>query len=106
VKRKFDATFVVDTRSFSPRWLLLIPYVGDLYYALTHSPAPLTKEDAYALSWQAATERLEAAGSIPVKEAEMMTKALSSNDAGIEVKIRRLTAILILKVVSSHCFRV
>lgn len=58
---------------------------GDLYYALTHSPEPLTEEYSHALSWQAATERLEAAGSIPVKEAEEMAKALSSNDAGIEV---------------------
>ena len=58
---------------------------GDLYYALTHSPAPLTEEDAYALSWKAATERLELAGSIPVTEAEMMQEALSSNAGGIEV---------------------
>ena len=58
---------------------------GVLYYALTHSPEPLNEEYSYALSWQAATKRLEAAGSIPVKEAEEMAKALSSDDAGIEV---------------------
>lgn len=45
----------------------------------------MTTESSYALSWKAATERLEAAGSIPVAEAEAMAKALSSNDAGIEV---------------------
>lgn len=41
-----------------------------------------------ALSWEAATERLEAAGSVPVKEAELMKEALSSEDAGIEVSSR------------------
>jgi hypothetical protein len=61
-------------------------FAGNLYYALTHAPGPLTKEDAYALSWKAATERLEAAGSIPVKEAEMMSEALKSNDTSIEVR--------------------
>ena len=38
-----------------------------------------------ALTWEAATERLEAAGSIPVKEAEMMQELLSSEEAGVEV---------------------
>ena len=61
--------------------------LGNLYYALTHSPAPLTNEDAYALSWRAATKRLEAAGSIPEKEAELKAKALSSNEAGFEVRL-------------------
>ena len=37
-----------------------------------------------ALTWEAATERLEAAGSIPVKEAELMKEALSSEEAGVE----------------------
>lgn len=45
-------------------------------------------DDEYlrALSWEAATERLEAAGSIPVKEAELMQEALSSEEAGVEVQ--------------------
>jgi digalactosyldiacylglycerol synthase len=61
-------------------------FVGNLYYAMTHSPAPLSKEYAYALSWDAATKRLEAAGCIPVEEAERMSVALSAEDAGIEVR--------------------
>jgi len=52
---------------------------------LTHSPEPLSDEESFTLSWQAATKRLEAAGSIPVKEAELMAEALKSNEAGIEV---------------------
>jgi len=58
-----------------------------LGYALTHSPEPLTEEYSHALSWEAATQRLEAAGSIPTKEAEMMAEALSSSDAGIEISL-------------------
>lgn len=46
-------------------------FVGNLYYALTHAPEPLTKEYAHELSWEAATERLEAAGCIPIKEASL-----------------------------------
>jgi hypothetical protein len=48
-------------------------------------------DDQYtrALSWEAATERLEAAGSIPVKEAELMNEALSSEQAGVEVRFAR-----------------
>lgn len=60
-------------------------FVGNLYYAMTHSPAPLTEEYAYALSWAAATERLEAAGSISVEEADMMADALESEETGVEV---------------------
>lgn len=62
-------------------------FVGNLYYALTHSPEPLTAEYSYALSWEAATQRLEAAGSIPVREAKLRAEALSSNDAGIEISL-------------------
>jgi len=62
-------------------------FVGNLYYALTHSPEPLTEEYSHALSWEAATQRLEAAGSIPVSEAKLRAEALSSNDAGIEISL-------------------
>jgi digalactosyldiacylglycerol synthase len=60
-------------------------FVGNMYYALTHSPAPLTEEYAYALSWAAATKRLEAAGSISVEEAELMAEVVESPDTGVEV---------------------
>jgi hypothetical protein len=68
--------------------LLVFPLAGNLYYALTHSPEPMEGEYLHALSWEAATKRLEAAGSVPVKEAELMKEALSSEDAGIEVRFR------------------
>jgi len=54
---------------------------------LTHSPEPLTKEYSYALSWEAATERFTAAGSVSVAEAKAMEGALSSTDAGIEIDL-------------------
>ena len=60
-------------------------FVGNLYYALTHSPEPLTEEYSYALSWEAATERFAAAGSISAAEAEVTAEALSSTEAGIDV---------------------
>ena len=63
---------------------ILFSFPGNLYYALTHSPEPLTEDYSHALSWQAATERLEAAGSIPLREAEAMAEAVSANEAGIE----------------------
>eukprot|EP00429_Kryptoperidinium_foliaceum_P007035 CAMPEP_0176007814 /NCGR_PEP_ID=MMETSP0120_2-20121206/3426_1 /TAXON_ID=160619 /ORGANISM="Kryptoperidinium foliaceum, Strain CCMP 1326" /LENGTH=688 /DNA_ID=CAMNT_0017340585 /DNA_START=181 /DNA_END=2244 /DNA_ORIENTATION=+ len=59
-------------------------FVGNLYYALTHSPEPLSDEESFTLSWEAATKRLEAAGSIPVKEAELTAEAMKANEAGIE----------------------
>ena len=62
-------------------------FVGNLYYALTHSPEPLTEEYSHALSWEAATERFAAAGSVSVAEAEAMEQALSSTEAGIDVSI-------------------
>ena len=60
-------------------------FVGNLYYTLTHSPEPLSEEYAYALSWEAATERFQAAGSISVAEAEEMEKKMSTPDARVEV---------------------
>jgi hypothetical protein len=62
-------------------------FVGNLYYAMTHSPEPLTEEYAHELSWDAATERLEAAACIPVEEAEKMQEAISSQGAGIEITL-------------------
>lgn len=61
-------------------------FVGNLYYALTHSPEPLSEEYSYALSWDAATERFEAAACIPVEEAVHYKKWVESGDAGVEVR--------------------
>ena len=65
----------------------LQPSKGNLYYALTHAPEPLTEQYSHALSWEAATERFAAAGSISVAEAEAMDKALKSTEAGIDVRV-------------------
>ena len=62
-------------------------FVGNLYYALTHEPEPLSSEYSRALSWEAATERFAAAGSVSVAEAAAMKEALSSADAGIDVSL-------------------
>ena len=61
-------------------------FVGNLYYAMTHAPTPLIEEYAFALSWEAATQRLEAAGCIPLEESERMEEFLASENAGIEVR--------------------
>lgn len=61
-------------------------FVGNLYYALTHPPEPLSDEYSHALSWEAATQRLEAAGSIPVNEAALKAEAFS-RDPGIEISL-------------------
>ena len=72
--------------------LIALPFLnqqfstGNLYYALTHSPEPLTEEYSHALSWEAATERFAAAGSVSVAEAEAMEEALSSTEAGFDVR--------------------
>lgn len=60
-------------------------FVGNLYYALTHAPEPMSQEYSYALSWEAATERFAAAGSVSVAEAAAMEEALSSADTGIDI---------------------
>jgi len=62
-------------------------FVGNLYYALTHSPEPLSEEFSYALSWEAATRRFEAAGTITVAEAEALNETLSTENAGVEVTL-------------------
>jgi len=61
--------------------------IGNLYYALTHAPEPLSEEYSYALSWKAATERFAAAGCIPEKEAELYQRWVESGDAGVEVSL-------------------
>lgn len=60
-------------------------FVGNLYYALTHAPEPLTPEYSYALSWEAATDRLKAAACIPEEEAHKLSQAIISEEAEIEV---------------------
>jgi digalactosyldiacylglycerol synthase len=61
-------------------------FVGNLYYAMTHSPEPLSKESSYALSWDAANERLAAAGCITEAESkEFQEYVKSSNVAAIEI---------------------
>lgn len=62
-------------------------FVGNLYFAMTHAPEPLTEEFAHALTWDAATQRLETAGCITVDEADRMAKALESDEASIEVSV-------------------
>mmetsp|Transcript_314 Transcript_314/g.410 ORF Transcript_314/g.410 Transcript_314/m.410 type:complete len:172 (+) Transcript_314:922-1437(+) len=67
----------------------IVPYefhaAALLYFALTHSPEPLTDDYLRALSWEAATERFEAAGSISTAEAEALSSVLSAPEAGVEV---------------------
>uniref|UniRef100_A0A7S1YBU4 Digalactosyldiacylglycerol synthase n=1 Tax=Grammatophora oceanica TaxID=210454 RepID=A0A7S1YBU4_9STRA len=62
-------------------------FVGNLYYAITHAPEPLTEEYSHALSWEAATERLEATGSISVAEAEATAQAMAASDASVEFNL-------------------
>lgn len=80
-------------------------FVGNLYYALTHAPEPLSEEYSYALSWEAATERFAAAGSVSVAEAEAMEEALSSTEAGIDIDLPPLTASVEQRKKLSRTFR-
>lgn len=80
-------------------------FVGNLYYALTHSPEPMSEEYSYALSWEAATERFAAAGSVSVAEAEAMEEALSSADAGIDIILPSIKINKERKEIISRSFR-
>mmetsp|Transcript_17511 Transcript_17511/g.33197 ORF Transcript_17511/g.33197 Transcript_17511/m.33197 type:complete len:883 (+) Transcript_17511:1648-4296(+) len=60
-------------------------FVGNLYYALTHSPEPLSEEYLHALSWEAANERFIAAGCIAKEEADEFASVIASDEAGIEI---------------------
>eukprot|EP00816_Leptocylindrus_hargravesii_P003400 CAMPEP_0196806770 /NCGR_PEP_ID=MMETSP1362-20130617/6685_1 /TAXON_ID=163516 /ORGANISM="Leptocylindrus danicus, Strain CCMP1856" /LENGTH=816 /DNA_ID=CAMNT_0042180399 /DNA_START=235 /DNA_END=2685 /DNA_ORIENTATION=+ len=62
-------------------------FVGNLYYALSHSPKPMTADASRILSWEAATERFIAAASISVFEAETWNKTLSAETAGIDINL-------------------
>ena len=62
-------------------------FVAMLYYSLTHSPEPLSEKYLRALSWEAATERFEAAGSISVAEANALSSVLSAPEAGVEISL-------------------
>jgi len=62
-------------------------FVGNLFYAMTHSPEPLSEEYTYALTWKAATERLIAAAAVPVEEAKQREAALASDEAGIDISL-------------------
>ena len=53
-------------------------FVGNVYYALTHDPEPLTDAVAHTLSWEAATERLMAAACIPTAEWDEQQQRSSS----------------------------
>jgi hypothetical protein len=73
-------------------------FVGNLYYALTHSPQPLAEEYARALSWEAATERLIAAACIPVEEHRQLQEAISRNETGIEIALAPSTTTTLMMI--------
>ena len=54
---------------------------------MTHSPEPLSAEYLDALSWRAATKRLETAGCIAVAEAQKMEELHSSKEGGVEIPL-------------------
>ena len=58
---------------------------GNLYYAMTHAPEPLTEEYSYAFTWEAATNRFESAGSISVAEKKALFKAINASIENNEV---------------------
>jgi len=62
-------------------------FIGNLYYALTHSPEPLSDEYSYVLSWQAACKRFEAAGSVSREEAEALAEATEMEETAIEIDL-------------------
>jgi len=62
-------------------------FVGNLYYAMTHAPEPLSEEYSYALTWEAATKRFEAAAAVSVEEAEATAEALNKSGIGIELPL-------------------
>lgn len=70
-------------------------FVGNLYYAMTHSPIPLNDEYLQALSWEAATERLIMASAIPVTEHEQMKQFIDQKETSIEVRLRKNSLCLI-----------
>jgi len=65
-------------------------FVGNLYYAMTHSPEPLSEEYTYALSWEAACKRFEAAGCISVEESEALKDAIATEEAKVEFDLPQL----------------
>lgn len=62
-------------------------FVGNLYYAMTHAPEPLTEEYSYAFTWEAATNRFESAGSISVAEKKALFKAINASIENNEIAL-------------------
>jgi hypothetical protein len=61
-------------------------FLGSLFYAMTHSPEPLSDEYSHALTWKAATERLVRATAVTAEEAKQREAALL-DDAGIDITL-------------------
>jgi hypothetical protein len=62
--------------------------VGNLYYAISHAPELMSTDDLHELTWEAATDRLIAAGCIPKAEAERLEATIKSKMTGIEVFVK------------------